>query len=140
MRTMFAIAALCCPVMAMAQITSSDNLGCTIVAQGGVFCNGLSAVPSKPSAVKPNEEGKKGPTLLLWNITLEPGASFERPYARADYALLGINGGELLNEKTPFLHVSLDKDSVTLMPREQPFRLRNNSSQSVKFRVIEIQR
>lgn len=45
-----------------------------------------------------------------------------------------------MNEKAPFLHVSLQKDSVSLMPKEQPFRLRNKGSTDVKFRLIQIQR
>ena len=58
----------------------------------------------------------------------------------ADYVLLGINGGDLLNEKTPFRHLSLEKDAVTLMPEGQPFQLRNHSSKTVELRVIEVLR
>lgn len=53
---------------------------------------------------------------------------------------MSISGGDLLNEKAPFLHVSLEKDNVTLMPKEQPFRLRNKGSDNVEFRMIEIRR
>ena len=43
-----------------------------------------------------------------------------------------------MNEKKPFRNVSLGKGSVTLLPRGKPYRLRNNSSVTVEFRVIEI--
>lgn len=134
MRTMIAMAMLFGPAIAVAQVTSSGGMGCTVIAQGGMSCNGLSAVPKDSTA-----EVKNGPKLLIWNITLEPGAAFVQSN-RSDYVVLGINGGELLNEKPPFLHVSLEKDSVILMPKEQPFRLRNTGNESVEFRVIEIQR
>jgi len=54
--------------------------------------------------------------------------------------LEGISEGALVNEKTPFRSLSLGKGSVTLMPRGKPFRLRNKSSVTVEFRVIEIRR
>jgi len=140
MRTTFAIAALCCPVVGMAQIASSASYGCTVV-HGGMNCDGLVASSRVPSVAKsPIEEGKKGPTLSILDIRLEPGASFKSTSFPGDCVLLGINGGGLLNEMPPFRHVDLDRNTATLMPRELPFRLRNNSSKTVEFRVIEIQR
>ena len=35
--------------------------------------------------------------------------------------IIGINGGDLLNEKAPFLYVALAKDHVTLMPKDKNF-------------------
>ena len=133
MRTMIALAALFGPAIAVAQVTSSENMGCTVI-KGGMSCNGPSP------GLKKFEEGKKGPKLRIWNLKLEPGAAFVQPSALSDCVVLGINGGEVLNEKAPFLHVSLAKNSVILMPKEQPFRLRNTGTESVEFRVIEIQR
>jgi hypothetical protein len=132
MRTMIALVALFGPAIAVAQVTSSENMGCTVI-QGGMSCNGLS--PGLDSF-----EGKKGPKLRIWNLKLEPGAAFVQPSALSDCVVLGINGGEVLNEKAPFLNVSLAKNSVILMPKELPFRLRNKGTESVELRVIEIQR
>ena len=73
-------------------------------------------------------------------MKVAPGAFIEYPNALSDYLILGIGGGELLNEKKPFGHVSLDQNAVTLMPRGKPFRLRNNGSESVEFRLIRIER
>ena len=143
MRAIFAIVALCCPVIATAQITTSFNDGCTIGPRGSMMCEGLgpAPIPRKPGALEsPNDEGKRGPSLSTLYIRLEPGASFKSTSFRGDCVLLGINGGGLSNEMAPFRKVDLDKNSVTLMPKELPFRLRNQSSRTVEFRVIEIQR
>jgi hypothetical protein len=138
MRAIFAIVALGCPLIAIAQIAPSFHSGCTIGPQGGMTCSGLGPKPS--AAESPNEEGKRGPSVSNLYIRLEPEASFKSTSFPGDCVLLGINAGDLLNEKAPFGHVYLDKNSVTLMPKEQPFRLRNHSSKTVEFQVIEIQR
>jgi len=129
---MLVLATLFSTAIAVAQVTSSANLGCTVVAPSGMRCNGIAVPDAK-------EEGKKIPKLFVTDMTLRPGAAVEPP-ANSDCLLIGIKGGDLLNEKPPFLHVDLGRDSVTLMPREQPFRLRNKGSENVEFRMIEIRR
>ena len=133
MRTLVVLALLCGAGSASAQVISSSNLGCTVVAPSGMSCNGIG-IPETKSA------GKHTPKLYITNFVLEPGAVLEQPSSSSDCMLVGINGGDLVNEKTPFLHVSLEHDSVTLMPKEQPFRLRNKGSDKVEFRMIEIRR
>jgi hypothetical protein len=134
-RTEFAIAVLCCPVMAMAQIGPSSGLGCTVTAARGMACNGPSAVPTVPKVGETDS-----PRLLITEMRLEVGAAFDIRDSLSDYLIEGIGEGALVNEKTPFRYVSLVKGSVTLMPRGKPFRLRNKSSVTVEFRVIEIRR
>ena len=132
MRAMLTFLALIGPAIAAAQITSSGNLGCTVFAAGGMSCNGIGT----PEA----ELGKNLPKLFVTHFTIASGAVLEKPGASSDCLIVGINGGDLVNEKPPFLHVSLEKESVTLMPKEQPFRLRNKSAASVEFRLLEIRR
>lgn len=133
MRTLVVLAVLSCPVSAIAQVSPSSSLGCTLVAAGGMGCNGIG-IPETKSA------GKHAPKLYITNFVLESGAALEQPSSSSDCVLIGINGGDLVNEKPPFLHVSLDRDTVALMPRKVPFRLRNKSFDKVEFRVIEIRR
>jgi hypothetical protein len=132
MRTMVAVVILFCPAIATAQVTSSANSGCTVGAAGGMACNGIG--------VPENQEGKKLPKLFVAHFILQPGAALDQPSPSSDCLIVGVSSGDLLNEKAPFLHVSLERDSVTLMPREQPFRLRNKSADNVEFRLIEIRR
>jgi hypothetical protein len=107
-------------------------MGCTVI-ENGMACNGISIV-------REGEKDSKIPRLFVTHFFLEPGAILEQPSPSSDCLIIGIKGGDLLNEELPLLHVSLEKDSVTLMPKEQPFRLRNKSSASVEFRLIEIRR
>lgn len=140
MRTLatFAIAVLCCPVIAKAQVAPSSGLSCTVNANGGIACNGPTALSAGPNT-KAGETDL--PRLLLTEMRLESGAAFDiRENARSDYLIEGVNEGSLVNEKTPFRFVSLNKGSVTLMPSGKPFRLRNKSSVTVEFSVIEIRR
>jgi len=83
-------------------------------------CNGIG--------VPDTDKGKNLPTLTVTHFTVEPGAAIEQPTPSRDCLIIGINGGGLVNEKLPLLHVSLEKDVVTLMPKEQPFRLRNKGA------------
>ncbi len=133
MRTLIVLAVLCCPVAVAAQVSSSSSLGCTVVAPSGMSCNGIAIPETK-------QKGTNTPKLYITNFVLEAGAALEQPSSSSDCLVVGINGGDLVNENRPFLHVSLEHDSVTLMPKELPFRLRNKSSDKVEFRVIEIRR
>ena len=136
MRTIVVLLALFCPGIAIAQITSSLNLSCTVVAPNGMGCNGIGVAPMDP--MNPNKGNEKDrPTLSVTEMNLAPGAFFESPNASSDLLVLGVSGGDLLNEKTPFRHVPLERDSVSLMPKGTPFRLRNDGSESVQFRLIE---
>ena len=132
MRAMLAVLVLIGPLVTTAQVTSSANLGCTVLAPRGMSCNGIG--------VPDTEKAKNLPKLFVTHFTIEPGAAKEEPNSSSDCLIIGINGGDLVNEKPPFLHVSLEKDAVTLMPKEQPFRLRNKGSQDVEFRLLEIRR
>ena len=133
MRLILALVTLYAPAIVTAQVTSSSNLGCTVVAAGGMSCNGIGIPETK------NEE-KKAPKLFVTHFILEPGATLDQPSTSSDCLIIGINGGDLFNDKVPLLHVSLEKDAVTLMPRDQPFRLRNKGSDNVEFRLIEVRR
>jgi hypothetical protein len=111
------------------QLGTSANLACTIVSKGGMACNGISSPPRLPL-----------PNVQVTHFIVEPGGVLDGSAASGDRLIIGIDGGDLLNEKEPFLHVFLEKDYVTLMPKEKSFRLRNTTARNVEFRLIEIQR
>ena len=131
MRNVLFMIALFCPVLAMAQVPSSYNGSCVVSRDGAISCEGLGN--------KPDEAGGDG-HFKLWNIlvTLAPGAAWERPNVIVESIILGIEGGNLINEMAPFRDVPLERNSVTLIQSGKPFRLRNDSSMAVTFRVIEI--
>jgi hypothetical protein len=128
-----ALSVLCGSMVATAQIISRANLACTVIAGGGISCNGIGTYD-------PKDGEHKLPKLFVTHFIIEPGAVLERPSSSTDVVIIGINGGDLLNEKAPFLPVSLAKDDVTLMPKEQEFPLRNTTSANVELRMVAIQR
>jgi hypothetical protein len=79
-------------------------------------------------------------SILFLLIKLAPGASFNSWDSEPDRLIFGINGGILVNELTPVGEVSLEKDSVTLMPRELAYRLRNTTSRTIAFRIAQVRR
>jgi hypothetical protein len=137
MRIVLAVAfvAACSFPSTRAQVISSANLTCTVVGDGGMACNGPGPIVSKT-----NKEDKNLPKLIVIHVILRPGAALNQPSFSSDCLIIGIDRGDLLNEKTPLLHVSLEKGSITLMPKEQPFRLRNTGSHDVELQLIEIRR
>ena len=95
MRMLVALVALCGPAIATSQITSSANLGCKVVAPSGMACNGIGVPETK-------EEGKRLPKLFITHFTLERGAALDQLSSSSDCLLVGINGGDLVNERAPF--------------------------------------
>ena len=128
-----ALAVLSSFVVVQAQVISSHNSGCAVNASGGTTCNGI-VTP------RPKNEEPKLPKLSVTHFTIEPGGAFGSPSSSADFLIIGIQGGDLLNEEAPFRHVSLAKDEMTLLPKGQAFRLRNTTAGKVEFRLVEIQR
>jgi hypothetical protein len=133
MRTTVTLALLTlnCLAAATAQVTSSGNMRCTVVAGGGMSCNGIGGKEGKD---------RKIPKLFITHFILEPGATLDEPGSPSDCLIIGISGGDLVNEKPPFLHVSLANEAVALMPRGVPYLLRNTGAKNVELRLIEIRR
>ena len=129
MRVLGLLMVLCCPVALTAQVAATEA-GCTVTL-GGMACNG-------PQPAKTLDQ--KLPILMFLHIRLAPGASFNSWESEPDCLIFGVNGGILVNELAPFGEVSLEKNSVTLMPRELPYRLRNTTSGTIEFRIAEDRR
>ena len=55
--------------------------------------------------------------------------------------MVGMNSGELLNEKkSPQKHVSVSNGLVMLMPKEEPYLLRNIGKENLELLVIEVRK
>jgi mannose-6-phosphate isomerase-like protein (cupin superfamily) len=56
-----------------------------------------------------------------------------------DEVIIGMGTGDLENEaKSPHVDVSVSEGSIFLMPKDEPYRLRNVGKQDVEVRVIRI--
>ena len=55
--------------------------------------------------------------------------------------IVGMNGGELVNEKKSLQnHVNVSSGLVMLMPKEEPFLLRNIEKENLELLVIEVRK
>jgi mannose-6-phosphate isomerase-like protein (cupin superfamily) len=58
-----------------------------------------------------------------------------------DVLIVGMNSGELLNEKkSPQNHVDVSNGLVMLMPKEEPYLLRNIGKENLELLVIEVRK
>lgn len=77
--------------------------------------------------------------FLVIRLRLSPGAPMTRMVAGEDELIVGMGKGELANEaKSPPVDVSVSEGSVFLMPRDEPYKLRNVGKQDVEVLVIRL--
>ena len=87
-------------------------------------------VPKKPRAA-----------LLVTRCVLAPGAPLNPLVAGREVLIVGMNAGEVINEKkSPQQRVNVFKGSVMLMSKKEPFLLRNIGKESLDLLVIEVRR
>jgi len=85
--------------------------------------------------------GLKSSKLFVTRYILAPGAPLNPPVEGHDAVIVGMNNGELVNEKeSPPSHVSVQNGWVMLMPKEDPYLLRNIGKESVELLVIEVRK
>ena len=75
--------------------------------------------------------------LFVTRYVLSPGAPLNPPVEGTEVLLVGMNNGELLNEKkSPESHVNVSNGLVILMPKQEPYLLRNVGKQSLELLSI----
>ena len=83
--------------------------------------------------------GAKDSKLFVTRFILAPGAPLSRPVEGRDDLIIAMNHGEFVNEKkSPVSHVPLSNGLVMLMPKEEPYLLRNVGKENVELLLIEI--
>ncbi|HTS04668.1 MAG TPA: hypothetical protein VMP68_03725 [Candidatus Eisenbacteria bacterium] len=81
------------------------------------------------------------PKLLVTRYILAPGAPLNPPVEGTDVLIVGMNGGELVNEKkSPQNHVNVSSGLVMLMPKEEPYLLRNIGKENLELLMIEVRK
>ena len=85
--------------------------------------------------------GVKSSKLFVTRYILAPGAPLTLSVEGHDVLIVGMNNGELVNEeKSPPSHVNVSNGSVMLMPKEEPYLLRNIGKESLELLVIEVRK
>lgn len=105
-------------------------------------CEWLSAEPLKKSDGTMSKQSVYNgrPKLIVTRFNLSSGAPLTRMAAGEDELIVGMGSGELMNEaKSPPSHISISEGSVVLMPKEEPYTLRNVGKQEVQVLVVRMQ-
>jgi len=125
--------ALCSSLTTTAQIVPNGGYGCGL-SGSTMSCSCGSAVgESKPSV--PSERSQ---LIETW-IRLSPGALLTKGIPGDDEVFIGMGSGELANEaKSPPVDIPVSEGSLFLMPKDEPYRLRNVGKQDVEVRVYRI--
>ena len=77
--------------------------------------------------------------LFVTRCILAPGAPLNPFVESRDVLIVGMNNGELVNEKkSPQSHVNVFNGLVILMPKEEPYLLRNTGKEKLELLVIEV--
>lgn len=134
--------ALCGSLTTTAQILPADSGGgCAITSSGDVNCSIRSAVPiskTDGSTGKQSVPADRREFMVIL-LRLSPGAPMTRMVAGEDELIVGMGKGELTNEaKSPPVDVSVSEGSVFLMPKDEPYKLRNGGKQDVEVLVIRL--
>jgi mannose-6-phosphate isomerase-like protein (cupin superfamily) len=88
-----------------------------------------------------DKSGDLRPKLFVTRCTLAPGAPLNPLVEGTDVLIVGMNNGEVVNEKkTPPSHVNISNGIVMLMPKEEPYLLRNIGKENLELLVIEVRK
>jgi hypothetical protein len=139
----FCLFVLLSGVTTKAQVLPASNGSCGVSASGVMSCHWMSAV-----RLRKGETGSAHSTakderskLFVTRFTLAPGAPLNPLVDGHEVVIVGMNNGELLNEKkSPQSHVNVTNGLVILMPKEEPYLLRNIGKQSLELLMIEVRK
>jgi mannose-6-phosphate isomerase-like protein (cupin superfamily) len=128
---------------ATTQVLPKSDGSCSVSASGVYACNWMSAPPNQ----KTDGNGRINPPadertqLFVTRFVLAEGASLRPLVEGHDVLIFGINDGELINEKkSPATHINVRNGLVFLMPKDEPYLLRNVGKQSVELLVVEMRK
>ena len=122
-----------------AQVLPSSNGSCGISASGVQSCDWISALRKAATTKKGDTVADSHPNLFVTRFVLAPGAPLNPLVEGTDVLIVGMNNGELVNEKkSPQSHVTVSNGLVMLMPKQEPYLLRNVGKENLELLVIEV--
>ncbi len=125
---------------AVAQILPTSNGSCRVTASGLESCNRTSGVSRTAESIHPAYPRHDATSaIFVTRYILAPGAPLNPAVEGVDVFIVGMSDGELQNEKSPSSSpVAVSSGSVMLMPKREPYMLRNVGKQSLEVLVIEV--
>ena len=129
---------------AKAQVWPTSSGSCTVAPSGQEGCDWWAGLGSrKVTTTKPPDLASDSRSALFVTLyILAPGASLDsQSIVGGEVLIVEKNNGEVINEKkTPPSHIGVYDGSVMLMPREEPYLLRNIGREKVELLVIEVRK
>ena len=118
----FCLLVLLSNLTAAAQILPASNGSCGIGASGAISCDLVSAISLREADAKKTTDtaAAESSKLFVTRYILAPGAPLNLLAEGNDVFIVGMNIGELINEKSPASHVNVYSGLVMLMPKEEP--------------------
>jgi hypothetical protein len=126
-----------------AQVLPTSNGSCGISTSGLESCDWMSAVTLRKAGTTKTADtaADSRPKLFVTRYILAPGAPLNPRVEGTDVLIVGMNDGELVNEKkSPQSHVNVSSGLVMLMPKEEPCVLRNIGKENLELLVIEVRK
>lgn len=138
---------------ANSQEMPTSYLSCGVSASALMECEGLSTplirwknseaskLPPETSKVPPEVSKLPPKGVFVMRVNLSPGALLPRIFDGDDILIVGMCDGELANEaKAAKTHVNITNGFVMLMPKEEPYLLRNIGQKDLDLVLIEVKK
>jgi len=125
---------------AVAQVLPSSNGSCRVTASGLESCNWMSAVTRISGSIHPAHSVHDATSaLFVTHYILAPGAPLSPAVEGVDVFIVSMSNGELQNEKAPSQSTfPVSNGFVMLMPKQEPFLLRNVGKEKLELLVFEV--
>ena len=133
---------------ASTQIMPTSSGSCGVAASGAASCDWMCAVNVRKAVTRPTTDGATNsargshPALFVTTFILAPGAALgSQEIVGGEVLIVGRNQGEVMNEnKSPSARIDVYEGLVMLMPKEEPYLLRNIGKDKVELLLIEIRK
>jgi hypothetical protein len=133
---------------AAAQIMPTSSGSCRVAASGVASCDWISAINIRKAATSQKTDETSdlahdsGPAVFVTTFILVPGAPLDsRQVFGGEVLIVGRDNGEVVNEKkSPPVRINVYEGLVMLMPKEEPYLLRNSGKDNLELLLIEIRK
>lgn len=137
----FCALATLCSISATAQTMPTSNGSCGVSASGLMSCDILSAPPIRFNADSTSRPESAPKGVFVTRFTLAPEAPLRRMIEGNDVLIVAMNDGEIVNEaKTPQTRLNVTNGQVMLMPKEEPYLLRNTGKQTLDLLLVDVRK
>jgi hypothetical protein len=131
-----------------AQIMPKSSGSCGVAASGVASCDWISALNVRKAATSQTADETRdlirdsGPVLFVTTFIFAPGAPLDsREIVGGEVLIVGRNKGEAVNEKkSPPVPINVYEGLVMLMPKDEPYLLRNIGKDNLELLLIEIRK